>query len=457
MPTIAALRASVVIGTAAVLVAACGFDARDLLGGKRPSFVLVVVDTLRADRLHYAGYERSHSPNFDALKQESVSFSRAFATAPWTLPSLASLFSSQLGSQHRAVMWGSVLTEQSTTLAEILRDAGYRTAGFTANVLIDKKTGLAQGFDAYQVVLDPLAFKPWERGPMFPNASADAVNSHGLDWLRRIRSETSEAPFFLYLHYMEPHTPYRCPGKDDRGCKMLAAILSQKLHAEEWDFDATQRKMIHRLYDAEVQATDARLGNLLVALRGEGFWGDTWFLVTADHGELLGEGGAYLHGKSLEREELHVPLLISGPSRESVTVDEPVSLLDVGPTILDLAGVDAPSSFHGRSLRPLLEGRDREGTPVVAEAFHHTETPPRHRLAVIDGTRKIVMEPSGRLQRFDLEQDPGEERPLLATPAELSAMLGEVEELLDFSPPRPPEGELAPETQDLLEALGYAR
>jgi arylsulfatase A-like enzyme len=180
----------------------------------RPNFVVVVVDTLRADGLSYAGHPRA-TPHFDALQQRSTWFPNAYANAPWTLPSLASLFTSQICSRHKVVIWGNELGADHVTLAEVLQAAGYRTAAFMSNVLFGPDSGFGQGFDDYDVVLSPaaLARKP---GEPFPNAPASLVTKRAVAWLQQPRVDEPDTPFFLYLHYMEPHTPYRCPADAHR-------------------------------------------------------------------------------------------------------------------------------------------------------------------------------------------------------------------------------------------------
>jgi len=418
----------------------------------RPNFVVVVVDTLRADGMSYAGHSRA-TPHFDALQRRSVWFPNAYANAPWTLPSLASLFTSQICSRHKVVIWGNKLPSDRVTLAEVLREAGYRTAAFTSNVLFGQDSGFGQGFDTYDVVISPAAMarKP---GEPFPNAPASLVTKRALSWLQRLRATEPDAPFFLYLHYMEPHTPYRCPVAAAGGCAPRAEDLNERLHAEEWDFDEVERATIVRLYDGEVARMDGALGRLLAELEASHGRDNTWLVVTADHGEQLGERGVYLHGKSLDHREIHVPLLISAPDGRASVSEEPVSLVDVAPTLLDLAGITAPASFGGRSLAAALAGEKLEPVPVVSEIFQTTKNPPRHRLAVVGANEKFVLSPGGEVSRFDLRRDPNGAEPLPAVWEELWQALGPFADEIDLgSLPEAPE--IDSETRDRLRALGY--
>ena len=418
----------------------------------RPNFIVLVVDTLRADRLSHAGYTQV-SPAFDALAERSVRFSRAYSSAPWTLPSLASLFTSQIGSRHRVVTWGTRLAPEHVTLSEVLREAGYRTAAWTSNVLFSHDSGFQQGFDSYQVVFAPGAAGPHPPSP-FPNASARQVSEGGLNWLVNLRRREPEASFFVYLHYMEPHTPYACARDAEPACVARAARINERLHAVQWDFDTDDRGTIARLYDAEVAKMDRGLGQLVRSLEKYGLRENTWLIVTSDHGEQLGRDGIYLHGKSLDRAEIHVPLLFSAPDGRSALVDAPVSLIDVAPTLVELAGVAVPESFRGRSLVAALEGGNVPAVPIIAEIFQTTEEPPRHRLAVLTELEKIVLGPEGGVERFDLAADPAEEHPLPATREDLSRVLGPIEDSIDFRGTREAP-ELDAETRERLRALGY--
>ncbi len=434
------------------LLAALGLLAAGCAEARRPSFVLVVVDTLRAD--HLAPDAPAPTPRVAALARQGSWFRRAFATAPWTLPSVASLLTSQLGSEHRAVRWGNRLAPERESLAEVLRAHGYRTATFTSNALLGRETGLDQGFEVYELLFSPAA-AGLPPGEPFPNAAAERVGSAALAWLRQIRAEEPGAPFFAYLHLMEPHTPYLCPDPPDPDCRARADALNRRLLAEQWGFAEDEQELIRRLYREDVARVDRFLGRLVRAFAGADLWRDTWLVLTSDHGEQLGEVGAWLHGKSLDQREIHVPLLISGPDRSARVVDDTVSLLDVAPTLLDLAGIERPAGFRGRSLVPALSGAPLSPAPAIAELFQTTRDAPRHRLAVVAGDRKLVLSPGGDVARLDLGADPGEAEPRPATRSELSRALGPREGFIDLGAPAPA-ADLSSETRALLRALGYA-
>jgi arylsulfatase A-like enzyme len=451
-----ALATAVSIAMAALAAAGCSRPGAPAL---QPNFVLIVVDALRADHLHYAGYDEIETPNFDALEQRSIWFPNAYATAPWTIPSVASLFVSQLPSRHGVVKWGSNLLPEHTTLVEILQQAGYATGGWTANRLMAAARGFAQGFDEYEMVTHPKLRPDTPPGTEFAVAPASEVTQAALRWLRGRRRGDRPAPFFAYLHYLEPHTPYLCPDGSGEPCRATEAELTRRLLKRDWEFDGRENELIGSLYDVNVARMDAALGELMRALRAEGLLTDTWVIVTADHGEHLGERGVYLHGTTLNQPAVRVPLLLSPPSRESAVVDVTVSLADVAPTILTLAGVAIPDSFTGRSLANALAGRSLPRRPVVTELLptsRKLDPALRHRVAVIDGRDALLLARDGTLQRFDLSADPGEANPLAASLTELGGLLAtagvRMAESYDLSTE---DADISPEMLEHLQALGY--
>lgn len=316
-------------------------------GSPRLPIVLIVIDTLRWDRLSLAGYERPTSPRLDAFAADATTFARAYAPASWTRPSVASLITGLDPRHHGAIFWNQGIGAV-TTVAEHLQRAGYVTRGVNTNVFL-KKAGFERGFDRYETPA-----KGW-------NTPATLVNETVK------KGGPVEPGSFLYVHYLDPHDPYDPnaearallvrPYQGDasgsmkfiRGLLMGGAIFPDK----------DDVRHLSDLYDAEVRTVDAALGSLLDWLRETGVYDDALVIVASDHGEELHEHGSWLHGFTLFDEQLHVPLLIKPPQSMDVggaLREDPVSLVDVMPTILELAGLDAPSNLDGRSLVPLLRG-----------------------------------------------------------------------------------------------------
>lgn len=434
---------------AAGLLLACGEP-------RPPSFVLVLVDTLRLDRLHFAASSAPATPAFDRLRAESVWFERAYANSSWTLPSVASLLISQLPSEHRVSTWGARLASDQLTLPDALRPAGYRTAMFTANRIIAGERGFVGRFDAGALVEDPEFSGDLHDEAAF--ASAPAVVERSLAWLADVRARPS-TPYLVLLHLMEPHAPYPCPRAAATECAERMQALNQRLLGLDWEFSAAERERIDAAYDAGVVQMDAALAALLQTLEASGVLDEAWLILAADHGELLGEDELYLHGRSLVEPLVRVPLLFRPPGGgRAASVDALVSLVDLAPTLLELAGRPAPSAFRGRSFAAALRGEALAPAPVVIELPQLRPVPDarrRHVYALIDADQMWLVAPDGSVEQraFGGTQTT---RPGPADRAALDARLSARGLVFDpavymgaeFEPP-------SPEMLDALERLGY--
>jgi arylsulfatase A-like enzyme len=312
-------------------------------GPERPNVVLLVIDTLRADRLPFYDYERETAPFLSELAERGVVFERAWSTSSWTAPSTASILTGLYPNQH-GVTQGIRITRQLQegadptlelnripselgTLPERMRELGYRTFGVADNPNICAAMGFADGFDRFSSSSD--------RG-------SDALNARLFDWLPEI--ERSE-PWFVYLHYMDPHAPYleREPYFDLSELPPIGP-------------PGTPGQRIHAAYDSEIRALDDRVRAAFEALGAER---DTVVLFLADHGEELRQRGTEQHGFKLFSELNRVPLVIVDPTRAAAVerVRADVSQVDVLPTLLEIAGLDAGvmERLAGQSLVPLYE------------------------------------------------------------------------------------------------------
>lgn len=467
------------------LAAALGIAA--LAGGfscgrddSAPPIVLLVIDTLRADYLGAYGFEGAVSPGLDRIAAESFVFRRCYAQAPWTKPSMASLFCSLYPGGHGVLdhegrMGGTdeaahgVLGEKATTLAELLRDAGYQTAAVVANPWITRDYGFAQGFDHFADV----AARPDDPTVETVKAPARVVLAGANAWLD---DRDPARPFFLYLHLMDVHGPYDAPDScytriagspSIQGPERITLDEFKRipfyLRAPRWTLDpsASNLPVWRARYAAGVRNLDEQLGSFLDALRAGGVLDDAWLIVTSDHGEELFEHGGWDHGATLYGHQLHVPLLIRPPGGLPRTkpIEEIVRLIDLMPTLVGLAGGAVSSTVDGADLRPVLAGRNYE-TAGVTFATGVKGAPEWFSLQV--GAYKLILDrATNRYLLFDLDADPAEKgenlgvtRPHLAT-----ALLEHMGEFLNAQEGRAVfehrDVTLTPEQRERLRSLGY--
>lgn len=461
-------RGGILAATALMLVLCAGCGAPP-----RPNVVLVSIDTLRADHVSAYGYPRQTTPQIDRLAAGGVRFSNAFASASWTLPSHASLFTSQLPSVHGARHDRAALPAAATTLAESLSAAGFATAGFVSWVYVGARYGFAQGFDEYRELVDASRLEFASGGGA---ARAETVIDAAVGWL----ATAPRRPFFLFVHLFDPHLDYAPPepygalfggdpaASDGRYASVRPHIAY--LHADPpAPLSPAARERLTALYDGEIRYVDDQLGRLMSALarRGE----ECLVVVLSDHGEEFGEHGSFEgHGWTLYDEVLRVPLVMRLPGGEAAgaVLDAPVSLLDVAPTILDALELPLPESFQGTSQLPRIRGGAAPGERLLFAQTWRSGT----RLRAVRGARwkRIEVEDAGAAQLglpvrqgvelYDLERDPGEQRALredgFPEARSLAAALDAAEREPAGGATAPAEVELGDAERERLRALGYA-
>ena len=411
------------MGLAGLGVLSCRAPGGEPAAKEPLSLVLVTMDTLRADRVGVYGGIEGLTPNLDALAKRGVVFLDATAHAPLTLPSHASLMTGLFPSHH-AVRdnAGFPLDPASETLAEVLSRAGYQTAAFVGAYVLNRRTGISQGFETFvdRFIMGTVHLTLSSLERRGPDLAAEAA-----EWL-----ENASPPFYLWLHLYDPHAPYEAP----------------PAFAEQWP---------DRPYEAEVATSDWALGDLLRALP-EGMENHTIVVVTADHGESLGEHGEPEHGIFLYQSTLQVPLIIAGPGLpEGARIADPVRHVDVVPTVLDLLGILPPGDLDGESLLPLIAGNERETVPIsyAESAFGHLHFGSSELRAVRKGEWKHIEAP--RPELYNLREDPTEQQNLHARePGVVRDLLSELRNI-----PRallPPQAEtIDSATADRLRSLGY--
>lgn len=326
------------------LLAAAGLATKiaTSLGSRpRPNVLLITIDTLRADHVGCYGDTGASTPVLDALAARGVRFPTAVAHVPLTSPSHASILTGLTPLRHGIRDNGTfVLPEGTRTAAERFREAGYATAAFISGFPLNRRFGLARGFEAYD---DRLPHGDDPRRAAYVERPADQTTDLVLRWLDA-RSQ-AEAPWFLWVHYFDPHAPYEPP----------------KEFADRFP---------GRPYDGEIAFVDSQIGALLRKLDQKGLARRTLMLVTADHGESLGEHGEETHGVFVYDATLRVPWIMAGPGVPSGRVPATVARsIDVTPTLLDLAGIGKPADVEGRSLRAVVLGREMPDAPVYSESL----------------------------------------------------------------------------------------
>jgi arylsulfatase A-like enzyme len=412
--------------------------------------VLVVVDTLRVDRLSFYGGANPSTPFLDELARRSAVFERAHSASTWTAPATASLFTSLYPSQHG--LWTGYVAaiaieklgrinripQAAPTLPEVMRGLGFRTFGVADNLNISEEMGFARGFDRFA---------------RHEHEGAGVMNATVREWLPEIQAPGRS---FLYLHYMEPHAPY--PRHDEWLRPDSGTDQAARLSAWGRRFDASQLGDALESYDSALGFLDAHLRELYELLG----WGEnTLLILTADHGEEFLDHGHYGHHlPKLYAELLRVPLLVFFPGRfEPRRIRDNVSLIDLLPTLRELAGGEPSPLDEGRSLVPLLEGGDQpERTLFAMRVLEGVEPAPALTAAIRGRWKYVVTSPGGTEELFDLEADPADQRNRVDEAPGVAAELRETIAEFEASAARLPReygAERTREHEEHLRALGY--
>ena len=402
-----------------VILAGCVFSAdwlnerrengRPLPPANSPNVLFIVLDTVRADHLSLYGYQRPTTPNLERLAKSGIRFDGARATAPWTLASHASFFTGRWP-HELAVEWLTPLRTSFPMLAEYLNANGYATAGFVANVqYCSYDTGLGRGFTHYEDYLlenlNPLRTSVFveealrtllivgsrhDEGPLHTlqevlrrwfsfggRRNAASINRGFVQWLSRRRD--LRRPFFVFLNYLDAHSTYELPtGAPHRFGRKPQTRDEIRVVYNDWPFIDKLQLPRHYLtmardsYDSCLSYLDERLGELFDDLQKRGELDRTWVVITADHGEGLGEHDLFEHGESLYSTEIRVPLLIVPPARggrlPQRVVRKTVSLRDLPATVVDLVGLGRGAPFPGASLARLWDDHLSRAADVAGEA-----------------------------------------------------------------------------------------
>lgn len=474
---------SLVLRTAAMLLAMAGVISPQARAASRPHVVWIVVDSWRWDHVDVYRPGVALMPNLAQRAQNACVFWRAYAASSWTVPSVASLFTGAYPSFHGATMFGSTLRAEQIQAPRLFSEAGYSTVAFSANAFLSKGSSFARGFAEFIDANTLLG--PGRKGKVRAASVVKALD----EWLGK-RREIRGTPVFVYVHLMDPHWPY---GPAD---EFLSQVLPRfgdpselrRLIGElyfgplrlEGEVAPDLQSAVRALYAGEVLATDRALEELFTVLERHDLTRNALIVLTADHGEELFDHNHLGHGRTLYEEVIRVPLLVWFPGQQKrIDIHDVVSLMDLFPTSLELAGLqlNGDNELHGgRSLAACAPtsswatrfqrwlGRKKCEDPsrtVIAELLPlkaQAATPPSHRAAVIRNSLKLFVASDGTLQRYDLMSDPRELGPVeLPSQSfkELEAAWNEFRKSLASA--APPAARITPDaaTREQLRALGY--
>lgn len=431
----------------------------------RPNVVLISIDSLRSDHLGCYGYERNTSPTIDRLAGEGARFANALSTTSWTLPAHASMFTGLLNQSHGVIGDNRYLVDEHVTLAEVLRDGGYQTAGFYGAPYLHPTFGMDQGFDAYES--SGVGWRDIAEEDFREKTSKGQVES-GSDitgprtvaavagWLENL----DEGPFFLFVHLWDVHFDYNPPEHyvelfdPDYAGDLDASGLhgNPSVHA---GMDPRDLEHLIALYDGEIRFTDDSLDQILKLPGLSDRLDNTILIVTADHGEEFFEHGHKDHRNSLFDEVLRIPLIVRWPGHitSGRVVKDQVQIVDIFPTLLSMAGIEIPVAVQGRDLSGLLAGETLEPVDALSQLGGQ--------LVALRTNEYKLIQRRERAVEFRLERDPGELAPLAPREHARERLAHAVAEAVAFRggmgaravPPR--KEKLAPEIREQLRSLGY--
>jgi len=430
-----------------------------------PNLILIVVDTMRADHVGAFGYSRETTPTLDALP--ATTFTRAYSHSNWTRPSVATLLTGLHPSTHAVNAMESVLPERVDTMFDVLGPRGWTTGYVTANANVTPYFGFATDVDmlVWQHEHPLQRLLPSSLGRLLARRGSARDADHLTDAAISFVERADDRPFFLYLHYQDPHDPYAPPrpydrrfddGRGDPNVRRITNPADPRVGA----ISAAERASMIDRYDGEIRFVDDQIARLLAALDDAGVRDRTILAVTADHGEEFEDHGGWKHGKTLYEEVVHVPLWIADPRLpEARSIDAVVGQVDVTPTLYELLGVPSPDAMSGQSLVPWLRGEETPSDRVVV-----FDGPWSDRTGILRNGMKLIrrgVEPGAPLELFDLRADPAERTDLTMTLPEVAADLEErldrALELLRVDIVDDPTRTLDADMTRMLRELGYLK
>jgi arylsulfatase A-like enzyme len=456
---------------AGVLTAVLGGEApevaRTTAGANGPNVVLIIVDTLRADHIGAYGARNVSTPAMDALARDGIVFERAYAQSSWTRPSISSIVTGLYPGSHSVMHKTDLLPAEVVTIAESMREAGYRTSGFVTNINVAPSFNFQQGFDEYRYLAPNFFFGATDSGSKLALYSvmrlvrerflskekwvahyyqdADTVNRMALPWVDSHRGDRS----FVLIHYMDPHDPYFEIPYNGRAIARVDTPNPAPERAEE----------LRALYATNIEYFDTFLAKVFAQLEAQGLYKEALIVLTADHGEEFHEHGGWWHGTTLYDEQIHVPLIVKLPGNRNAGARETALArsVDIAPTLLTVAGASVPAAVQGRD----LFGNTTAPAGVYAEEDHEGN--------VLESIRttdwKLILANPGNprglaeIALYDLVADPGERNNVAAGEtsrvAELKKDLVTLRDASRASAVSGVSGAIDDADMERLKALGY--
>lgn len=427
----------------------------------RPHILIYVVDTLRADHLSCYGYSRQTSPELDQFAEESAVYTSAYANSPWTRPSGASILTGLYPKNHKTTGRFGKLAKNLSTLPEILTENGYETAAFIGNGNMSQVFGFGRGFETFE-----------ELSGIYPrtlNITAQEINRRVFNYLKKYRKNNNQNPLFLLIWTMDPHDPYtpRDENKDMYDINRYQHIdtyqidLMEDVRFGRVSLSQSQLEFVKTRYDQEIYENDIAFGQLLGTLKELNLFENTEIIFTSDHGEQFFEHGGVKHGENVYDESVHIPFVVkSGRMAEGIH-KERVQLSDIGPTVLDMAGIPLNFNMDGLSLFSLSDAK--------RDIYFENYRGGNRINAVMGAERKVIYNLEFRrpphhpfipLLEMYLLEDKGEQNPLALDDFADLALLQQLMRYRNMGPRQDIQGEQAeipPELEEELKALGYIK
>ncbi|MBM3309149.1 MAG: DUF4976 domain-containing protein [Candidatus Altiarchaeales archaeon] len=416
--------------------------------------IIIFVECLRYDHMGFNDYYRNTTPNLDVFAEKSFNFRKALTQAPWTKPSVASMFTSQYPHINKCLKSDSALPSSALTLTEVLKYHGYDTYGVIENPFLNYASKMQQGFNQYT------------------SKAGDArmLTNEAISKLKEAKK-----PFFFYLHYVDPHHPYDPPKEfqkwaDPNYQDVMHLTINVttpnvwNIRTLYWDGNLTRedQKFIVDSYDGEILYADSQIGRLLKYMEDNGLLENTIVVISGDHGEEFFEHKSSEHGHTLYNELLHVALVIWNPKLEGgKAVEEEVHHLDLAPTILDMIGREIPRNFQGESIVPYMLGKKRTDATNYGEGVCYMQ----ERKSIQKGGWKLIYntEPekynTTQFELYDLEKDPEEQDNVYDNHKDETLVRNLKTELFVWiatnSSIEPERAKMTEETEERLKSLGY--